>query len=386
MGKDVQNQGQRTDPIEIIDQYGADAMRMALCSCATQARQIDLDRRRIEEFKNFANKVWNGARFVFMNLEGLTAEAFSEGLDENLLALEDRWILSVLNRTVRDVTDKLTDYAFDQAATEAYDFFWKEFCAFYVEITKPILFGKQGTSEERRNKQKLLVIVLCQSIRLLHPMAPFITEELFQKLKERLKGVQTLDVDPYTKEAVQALQSGSCIIAPYPKVLREEDLNPEIDTAFDLVERAVYTIRNIRGEMKLPPSVMTDLHFYASPEDPQLAAIKENQGIIRALVRTQALELHTEPPHLPFASIGAVDSIKIFIPIPEELFHREQNRLIKEQERLTTSVDKARAQLSNQEFIAKAPQHLVEKHHQALVQTEEELASVKAKLAAMTQE
>ena len=375
--------GNVLDPIEIIDQYGSDAMRMALCSCATQARQIDLDRRRIEEFKNFANKVWNGARFVMMNLEGLTAEIFSQGLDEKLLALEDRWILSALNRTVRDVTKKLSEYAFDQAATEAYDFFWKEFCAFYVEITKPILFGKQGTPADRCNKQKLLVIMLCQAIRLLHPMAPFITEELFQKLKERLAGVSLLDTDPYTKEAAQALQSPACMTAAFPKVVREEDLNPAIDTAFDLVERAVYTIRNIRGEMKLPPSALTDLHFYAPEGDPHLTAIRENQGIIRALIRTPTLELHTEAPHLPFASVGVVDTVKIFVPIPEELFHREQNRLLKEQERLIAAANKARAQLGNQEFLAKAPQNLVEKHQQALAQTEQELASVNAKLTSM---
>ncbi len=373
--------GNVLDPIEIIEQYGADAMRMALCSCATQARQIDLDRRRIEEFKNFANKVWNGARFVMMNLEGLTAAAFSEGLCDKLLGLEDRWILSVLNRTVRDVTNKLAKYAFDQAAVEAYDFFWKEFCAFYVEITKPILFGKQGTPADRTNKQKLLVIVLCQALRLLHPMAPFITEELFQRLRERFAGLQLKEVDVYTQEAVTALQSPFCIVAPYPKVVREQDINPAIDLAFDLVERAVYIIRNIRGEMKLPPSTATDLHFYAPAGDPHLSAIQKNQGIIRALVRVQNLELHTELVHLPFASVGVIETVKIFIPVPEELFHREQARLLKEQERLTTAVDKARAQLSNQEFVTRAPPALVEKQQQALAQIEQELASVRAKLA-----
>ena len=133
------SKGNIIDPLEIIDQYGTDAMRMALCASATQAREIDLDRRRFEEFKNFANKVWNGARFVFLNLEGdpaqgtqaLTAEEFSKGLDKNLFSLEDKWILSALNRTVRDVNTKLQAYMFDQSALEAYDFFWKELCAYY---------------------------------------------------------------------------------------------------------------------------------------------------------------------------------------------------------------------------------------------------------------
>lgn len=110
------------DPLEIIDTYGTDAMRFALCASATQARQIDLDRRRFEEFKNFTNKIWNGARFVFMNLETLDN---IDGIDRDLLSLEDRWILSRLNKIVRDVTDNLQAYAFDKAAHSAYEFFWK---------------------------------------------------------------------------------------------------------------------------------------------------------------------------------------------------------------------------------------------------------------------
>ncbi len=234
--------------------------------------------------------------------------------------------------------------------------------------------------------KKSLCIVLCHAIRLLHPMAPFVTEELFQRLRERLVNIEPKKADPYTMETSKALQNPSCMVAPFPQVIREEDISPTINNAFDLVERAIYTIRNIRGEMKIPPSTATDLHFYAPAGDANLASIQQNQGIIRALVRTQSLELHTDSPHLPFASIGVVDSVKIFIPVPEELFHREQTRLLKEQERLTTTLDKFRAQLSNQEFIAKAPPSLVEKHQLALAQNEQELASVKAKLATLTQE
>ena len=110
-------------------------------------------------------------------------------MDESLLGLEDHWIISKLNHTVQSVNAKLSQYLFDQAALEAYDFFWKEFCAYYLEIAKPMLFGKAGTPEQRKNKQRLLVIILCQAMRLIHPMAPFITEELFQLLKERFKNL-----------------------------------------------------------------------------------------------------------------------------------------------------------------------------------------------------
>lgn len=383
------SKGNVIDPIEIIEEYGTDAMRMALCASATQAREIDLDRRRFEEFKNFTNKIWNGARFVFMNLEGdpaqgtsaLTAEEFNEGLDEKLLGLEDRWILSVLNRTIRNVNAKLASYAFDQAALEAYDFFWKEFCSYYLEIAKPILFGKVGTSAERKNKQKLLAIILCLSMRLIHPMAPFISEELFQLLKERLQGIKNAsDTDPYTSEAIRALQCSACIIAPYPQVIRESDCNRAIDETFDLVGNVVYTIRNIRGEMKLPPNAATDVHIVGAETDPALDVIKHNMNIITALVRINTFQTHTQEPAIGLSATGVLNTLKVIIPIPEDLLKQEKIRLSKEQERLSTSLEKMRQQFSNPDFVSKAPPQLIEKNKNLMQQTEKELSEVTAKL------
>lgn len=394
--KDVQSKwekmskskGNVIDPLEIIDDYGTDAMRMALCASATQARQIDLDRRRFEEYKNFANKVWNGARFVFLNLEGdvpLTAEAFSHGLDESLLALEDHWLLSILGRTVRDVNQHLESYSFDQAAIEAYEFFWKEFCAYYLEISKPILFGKQGTPAERLNKQKLLVITLCQAVRLIHPMAPFISEELFQILKARLAGCAVKpSVDPYTAECVRALQCEACAVSAYPQLLRASDLNPTIDAAFSLIEQAVYTIRNIRGEMKIPPGVSIDVHLVGAAGDSQLRTLQENQGMIVSLVRVGQLHVHTKEPQLPFGAIGVLGAVKIMIPLPAELLNQEKVRLGKEQERLSIALAKFDQQLGNQDFIANAPQALISKQREQQKQTQHELEVVRTKLAQLS--
>lgn len=385
------SKGNIIDPLEILNDYGTDAMRMALCASSPQSREIDLDRRRFDEFRNFTNKMWNGARFVLMNLEGdakqgtspLTAEEFSQGLDEKLLSLEDRWILSKLNRTVSEVNGKLAGYLFDLAALEAYDFFWKEFCSYYVEIVKPILFGKAGTPAERKNKQKLLVIVLCQSLRLIHPMAPFITEELFQLLKQRLDGIQlTSKTDPYTEECIRALESPSCMVSQYPQVIRDEDINSEIEETFDLVERIVYTVRNIRGEMKLPPGVATDIYITGAMGDHNLALIKNHSSIIKALVRTTGIIIQNEEPKIEFASTGMVESLKIFIPLPTEMQEQEKVRLSKELERLTGSVTRMQKQLSNQEFVANAPAALVEKHSLQLQQAEAELKEVQAKLKA----
>lgn len=381
--------GNVIDPLEIIDQYGTDAMRMALCASATQAREIDLDRRKFEEFKNFANKIWNGARFIFMNLESdatgqlpaLSAKEFSKGLDESKFSLEDRWILSSLNHTIKKVQTHLESYLFDQSALEAYDFFWKEFCAYYLEIAKPILFGKVGKPEDRLNKQKLLVIVLSNALRLLHPMAPFITEELFQRLKNRLPEMEANEnVDPYTRETVRALASQSCMVAPFPKVIRASDINLEIEQTFDLVDAVVYALRNIRGEMKLPPGTSTDVHIVGHASDTQFQMIQNNVNIISALVRTGTINCHQEEPKIGMCCTGLVNSMRIMVPIPEEWIEKEKARLNKEKDRLDKVVQKFRQQLSNPEFIEKAPEPLIEKQSGLLRQAEKELEEVTNKL------
>lgn len=383
------SKGNIIDPLEVISEYGTDAMRMALCASATQTREIDLDLRRFEEFKNFANKIWNGSRFVFMNLEGdgnlgttpLTSEEFSEGLDESLFSLEDQWILSALNQTIKQVNEKLSHYLFDQAALEAYDFFWKEFCSYYVEIAKPVLFGKIGTPSQRKNKQKLLAIVLCQVMRLIHPMAPFITEEIFQRLKSRLAGVLAKnDVDPYTAEAVSALRAGACMIAPYPHIIRESDLNTAINETFDLVGRIVYTIRNIRGEVKIPPGTATNVYIVGQKQDPAYQIASENLKIVAALVKVNKIEAHTSEPDTGFAGTGILDTLKIMIPLPEELLTQERTRLEKEFDRLNSTLDRTKKQLANQEFVANAPKELIEKQRKLQQQSEIEIAEIQNKL------
>lgn len=379
------SKGNVIDPIEMIDEYGADAVRMALCSSVTYAREIDLERRRFEEFRNFANKIWNGSRFVLMNLDAsdspLTSEEFSEGLNLNLLSLEDRWILSLATQTIRDVNDKLSNYTFDQAALKAYDFFWKEFCSYYLEISKPVLFGKLGSFQERKNKQKLLLILLCQSIRLIHPMAPFITEELFQILKEKYPHLEPeKNSDPFTKETAFALKSEACMVAPYPQVIDEQMIDKKAEEAFRLFEEIIYAVRNIRGEMKLPPNVSTPIHIIGNPALEQSQLIESHKSIISALVKTSGVELHQIEPKLAFASTAMVCGFKIIIPLPEELEKKEELRLIKEKERIGQAIEKTKTQLENPNFIERAPTALVDKLKLQLKSAIEEFQEVENKL------
>ena len=374
------SKGNIIDPLEIIDAYGADAMRMALASATTGARQIDLDRRRFEEFKNFANKVWNGARFVFMNLEGVD---LSTGLARDLLTLEDKWMLSRLNRIIEEVHAALMTYSFDKAALLAYDFFWKEFCAYYVELTKPILFGKRGTPADKTNKQKLLLIVLCSSIRLLHPMAPFITEELFQTLKAQFAS-STIPSEPYLAETLRALLSSpACAVAPYPTIVHAPDMDSGIEDEFTRVDNLVHAIRNIRAEMQIPPGTPSSL-IVVAPEN-HLNFIRKHEGILFALIRLSQVEYTSQDVSLPFSSNAIVDHYKLILPLPSELKEKEKLRLIKEQEKLIQEQHRFRAQLANTDFIEKAPSHLVEKLRTNVTQAEKELFEISKKLEVLSQ-
>ncbi len=373
------SKGNVIDPYEIIEEYGTDAMRMALCASAPQNMQIDLDRRRFEEFRNFTNKVWNGARFVLMNIEDLSVEQFAAGLDEHLLALEDQWILSVMAKTAKAVNEHLENYAFDHAANAAYDFFWKEFCAYYVEALKPILFGKAGTKEERVNKQRLLVIVLTQALRLLHPMAPFITEELFGIVKEKLATTPE-GADAYTTECLEALKAEACMVAPYPTLIHASDIDITVEETFELVQKVIYTVRNIRGEMKVPPGTATDLHFVGHGSD----AIEAHVHLLHALLRIGEVHFHSKEPSLPFSSTGVIGDLKILVPLPDELRAQEKIRLEKQREKVEKQIDGVRKRLANEEFLSKAPEALVAKTKASLEESENELEELTLKLGGLS--
>jgi len=374
--------GNVIDPLEIINTYGADAMRMALLSALTHARQIDLDRRRFEEFKNFANKLWNSARFVFMNLQetnslpALTSTLFEQGLHEKNLRLEDRWILSLLNKTIVDTEKHLCAYEFDKASQLLYSFFWDKFCAYYVEIAKPILFGKTGTPVERENKQKILAIVLLASIRLMHPFVPFITEEIFQKLKAALPSLQASSKqDTYTQEACTALSAISCMVSPYPKA---GPTNPVAEEDFERMNSLLYHIRNIRGEMQLAPNVACDVYIVGSSTD----LIKDNEVILSSLVKLkQIVFTKTAPDHLSFAASARVGEWQIIIPLPEEMKEKERNRLTTHQEKLEMQLKELEAKLANKEFTERAPQSFVENTRKTLTETQGKLQEIQEKLS-----
>lgn len=372
------SKGNVIDPIEIIDTYGTDAMRISLASAATHATQIDLDRRKFEEYKNFINKIWNGARFVFMHLEDLSLEALAKGIDSDLLALEDQWILSRLNQVIMELNDQLEKYAFDKAAQGIYRFFWDEFCAYYLELVKPILFGKTGSLQERENKQRILFVILNALIRLFHPIIPFITEELFHMLREKFSGNHASD-ESYVGEGLQALKAPACIVAPYPAAVRE-DINPEIEATFSLIGKVLHSIRTIRAEMQISPKVPTMLMIKAPKGDPHVQIIEKNQGMLKALIPLRDIEFGVEETPLSFYASSMVEALTLMIPLPEEMREKERLRLIKLEEKLIEQQKQTRSKLANKNFVDKAPTELVEKCKQQIEQIETELAAIGKKL------
>ncbi len=384
------SKGNVIDPIEIIDEFGTDALRMALCASPTQLPQIDLDRRRFEEYKNFANKLWNGARFIFMNLEAnlqsegslaLTPETFAQGLDSSLFDLEDRWIVGVLDERIAEVRGHIESYAFDRATVRAYDFFWNEFCAYYLELAKPTLFGKVGTPEKRLNKQRLLACLLCASLRLMHPMAPFITEELFQRLKERLKGAKAQGkVDTLTQQTLAAFDCTSCMVSAYPEPTAVGGASDGVMRAFELVSEVVYSIRNIRGEMNVPPGQGVRVVAVGTPGNEQYEMLARHRSMVQALVRVECIEMAESAPTTGFFSTGVVKGLTLAVQLPDDLLAKERDRLVKTQEKLEKNLERVDKQLSNEDFISRAPEQLVTQQRELLNQTRRELDEVRLKL------
>ena len=359
------SKGNVIDPIEIITAYGADAMRLALAASATQSSQIDLDRRRFLEFKNFINKIWNASRFVLMHLT-LSTEDLMEGLGP--LAFEDRWILSVLNKTVRAIEKHLEGYHFDRFAMDSYAFFWNHFCAYYVELAKPILFAQKGCS---KNTQRVLTLVLLTIVRLIHPIAPFITEEIFQRLQNQFPGLKTSHTDPHTNQGIQALLSPACAIAPYPKAILEA-ISPEVEATFTALDGIVHAIRNIRAEMQLPPSIRTDVIIEGETE-----WVEKHATFLTSLVRIQTLAFNPENISTTLSASALVQNLKITLPLPESFQEKEKKRLMKERAKLEERIVSLKKRLSDSSFVTRAPKDLVEQTEKQLQECEKQLLTQK---------
>jgi valyl-tRNA synthetase len=335
------------DPMDVFDKYGVDATRLVLASVgSTDTRWND---NQVESYRNFANKIWNAARFCLMNSEGATVspEVFEGARSE--LPLHDRWILSRLNKTAREVDEALNGYQFHEAVQTLYHFFWDDFCDWYIELTKQDVTAEQASPERDRARSRVIT-VLEQALRLLHPFMPYITEELWQ----RLPGVDEKLLHPAYKGAEPTV-----MLASYPQSdsdLIDERTEGEMAAVIDLISR----VRNIRSELNVKPGDRVRVMVGAG-EEKLREVFAANRDQIARLARASEISIN-ERLDAPRASARAVlaGGAEVAVPLEGLIdFEQERERLAREREKLQKEAAKLEAQLANPQFAERAPEEKV---------------------------
>jgi valyl-tRNA synthetase len=338
------SKGNVIDPLIVIDTFGTDAFRFTLAAFAAQGRDIKLAEERIAGYRNFANKIWNAARFAQMNLEGFDPDAVVFG--ELKLSEGDRWILHRLNETTRDTGQALTEYRYNEAAMGLYQFTWSEFCDWYVELSKKDLYGDDP--ERKGTARYVLWRVLEQLLRLLHPFMPFITEEIWQAL-------------PGSKPAP------SIMLAPYP-VPSDDCAFPAAAANMERVMAVIGCIRNIRGEMEVPPSREIAVILSCASHE-SLSLMKHNEGAILSLARVADLAIGWGLEQPEDASIQVAGDVQIFVPLRGIVnVEEEEKRLAKEIAKIDKDMDFLGKKLENPSFVERAPADVVAKEREKLAE------------------
>ncbi len=339
------SKGNVIDPLEMTEQFGTDAFRFTLTAFAAQGRDIKMSAERIEGYRNFTNKIWNASRFVMMNLD----EGFvpNERILVNDSSLADRWIVSRLNAVAGEVQSALAEYRFNDAASSLYQFIWHEYCDWYVELSKPALYQKDN--EALRNAtQTTLARVLENALRLLHPIMPFITEEIWQKLPEGVRDGKT------------GAGRESIMISPFP-VADASRINAEAEQDMQMVMDLILAIRNIRGVMNIPPSAQ--LTIVVKVEHGELGAhLEKNAEYVRTLARVKEIRIGTAEVKPKAAATGVIKGAEVYVPLEGVLdLAEERGRLQKEIARTSQDIEMFAKKLSNKSFVEKAPKTVVEK-------------------------
>jgi valyl-tRNA synthetase len=346
------SKGNVIDPLVMIDQYGTDAFRFTLTAFAAQGRDIKLAPERIEGYRNFANKIWNASRFVFMNLDD-DFSPNSELLSPNS-SLADRWILSRLNSVAKDVQAALVDYRFNDVASSLYHFIWHEYCDWYLELSKPVLYEDKG-SASRQATLTVLTQVLETALRLLHPIMPFITEEIWQALPENVRSVEQ-----GVRSVRQTYETESIMISAYP-VADERMVDAEIERDMQMVMDLIMAIRNIRGEMNIAPSMQ--ISVIVKVETRELGDhLEKSAGYAKTLARIKELRIGVSEAKPKSVATAVIAGAEVYVPLEGLLdLTQERDRLRKEIAKISKDIEVFSKKLSNKNFVDKAPKEVVEK-------------------------
>ncbi len=352
------SKGNVIDPLIIIDKYGADALRFTLAAFAAQGRDVSLSEARISGYRNFVNKLWNASRFTLMNLEGFAPET---GLEGRELSLAERWIRHRLNQTTAAVVAALDEYRFNDAAQALYQFTWHELCDWFLELAKPDLFQSEDLTR-KRTVQTVLFQTLEQVLRLMHPIMPFVCEEIWQTL-------------PHT-----AAMPESIMQTAFPAAAAEfEDENAVRE--MEAVMAVITAIRNIRGEMNLSPGQRLAA-VITGPDPEAVKALKNSAAAITNIARLTSLTIDSSVSRPPQSAAGLAAGFEIFVPLKGLVdFAQEGARLAKELKKAEKEFKIINSKLSNEKFLAKAPPNVIEKeqgkHKELSLKLEKLKASIK---------
>ena len=350
--------GNVIDPLEAVGDMGADALRFTLVTMAAQGRDVKLSLDRVRGYREFVNKLWNAARFVFMNLEGLDGPVSLDGLE---LSPADRWILTRLHDALADTQKALEEYRFNDAANGLYHFVWHRFCDWYLELAKGAL---QEGGARRRAAQSVVVVALDGILRALHPFMPFVTEELWQRLRPLLAGAPV-----------------SIVVAPFPTG-EGIPLFADDAAAMDDVLDVISAIRGVRSQVLVPPS--EQVVAVVRPRGTGVAAhLAAHADDLRRLGRIADLTIAEDAARPEGSAVGAAPVAECFVVVGAERLAAEKARLGREREKVARDLDQARRKLSNEGFLARAKEEIVEAEREKAAELEATLARVESALAAL---
>ena len=342
--------GNGIDPLEVIANYGADALRFMLATGNAPGNDMRFIEDKVKASRNFANKLWNASRFIMMNLpEGFKADKLPENL-----SVEDKWIVSKFNKLAKEVNENLEKFELGIAVAKLYDFIWDVYCDWYIELTKPRI---QAGGETAENAQTVLVYVMKGMLKLLHPFMPFITEEIWQAL----------------------VNDGTAImVQDFPTYDEAFDFGAE-ETEFEKIITAIRAIRNCRSELNVPPSKKAKL--YIETAEPEVFA--KGEMFFKSLASASEVNI-TDRFDGKDCQTAVTDSARFFIPLSEIIdTDKERARLEKEKQKVQKDLDFLRGKLNNQGFISKAPEKLIEAEKEKLRKAEEKMAKIEESLNAL---
>lgn len=340
-----------------LNAYGTDALRFTFLSLASTGRDIKFDVGRIEGFRNFCNKIWNASRYVLMNCE--EQDCGQDGATDYELSLADRWIISRLQQAEKAVAEAIAQYRFDLATQAVYEFFWNEYCDWYLELSKPVLNDTNATAAQKTGTRRTLIRVLEASLRLMHPMMPFITEEIWQRVK-----------------ALAGAAGDSIMLARYPQFdTKKTDAQAEADITW--LQQVILGIRNIRGEMNIPPGKPLPV-LLRNGDDSDRTRLTAYPLFLMKLANIASIDWLTANATAPLAATALVGSLEILIPMSDLIDkNAELARLQKEIDKLQKDCERQQSKLSNDSFVAKAPPDVIAKEREKLADNERALQKLR---------